>query len=60
MKKPPSVVQLPGGIKIQGLPFRITERHEDGRPKTFELLPSGEKGDCILFADESWIRSPSK
>lgn len=54
----PSVVQLPGGVLLKALPFKIVERDADGRPKLFELLPPGEKGTCALFADEEWIRSP--
>jgi hypothetical protein len=60
LKSIPSVVQLPGGIQLQGLPFKIVEYNPDGTPKLFELLPSGEKGPCVLFAQEAWIRSPIK
>lgn len=56
----PSVVQLPGGIVLKGLPFKIVEYNTDGSPKTFELFPASYTGktDCVLFADEEWIRSP--
>ena len=57
-KSRPSVVQLPGGIILQGVPFNIVEYHPDGTPKLFELLPTGKEGECSLFADESWIRRP--
>lgn len=53
----PSAVQLPGGIRLVGIQFKIIGRHEDGSPKTFEILPPGEKGDCSLYASEEWIRS---
>lgn len=59
---PPSVVQLPGGVRLSGIPFRITERHEDGSPKTFEILPAltSSPVDCVLYANEEWIRAPKR
>lgn len=62
-KSIPSVVQLPGGIQLKGLHFKIVEHNPDGTPRLFELRPSGEQpppgpGRCILFADEEWIRRP--
>lgn len=63
MKKVPSVVQLPGGIKLSGIAFRVIERHEDGSPRLFELLPKGAdtSGPDIwfLFADADAIREPA-
>ncbi len=57
--KIPSVVQLPGGIRLTGVPFRIVAYNDDGSPKTFEIMPKNvAKSDCVLFADEKWIRSP--
>ena len=63
MKQPPGVVQLPGGIKLEALPFRVLEYNEDGSPKTFELLPRGSVdrgkggvGIWWLFASEAEIR----
>ncbi len=62
----PRVVQLPGGVKLYPVPFKIVERNADGSPKTFELLPAGTgiygEDKCALFADEAWIRAanPSK
>lgn len=62
LKSVPSQVQLPGGVTLKGLPFRILTYNDDGSPKTFELLPAGSKptdaAACTLFADETWIRSP--
>ena len=62
LKSVPNQVQLPGGIILKGLPFRIVGYNDDGTPKTFELLPSGQEpggdGACVLFANEEWIRSP--
>lgn len=62
LKSVPSVIQLPGGVKLSGVKFRITERDEAGCPKTFEILPPGAESPktdgCVLFADENWIRSP--
>lgn len=60
----PSQVQLPGGILLKGLPFKIVEYHPDGSPRLFELLPAGdpfdlaEDGTCVLFAREELLRSP--
>lgn len=52
LKAIPSVVQLPGGVVLQGKNFKIVDRFENGRPKTFELLPSGTKGDFVMYASE--------
>lgn len=62
LSSPPSVVQLPGGIRLSGVPFKIVDRHEDGSPKTFEILPrmTSTKPDCVLYADEEWIRGPGR
>ena len=62
LKSIPSVVQLPGGVVLKGLPFKILTYNDDGSPKTFELLPrdvhlAGPEA-CVLFADEGWIRRP--
>jgi hypothetical protein len=57
-------VQLPGGILLKGMPFRIVAYNDDGTPRLFELQPAGapfdlkEVGTCHLFAHEDWIRSP--
>lgn len=61
LSKVPSVVQLPGGIKLQAVAFRVVECADDGSPKLFELLPKGARpgpGVWFLFADESAIRTP--
>lgn len=63
-KNIPSVVQLPGGVQLKAMPFKIVEYNLDGTPKLFELQPAGphdmSKGDaCVLFAQEEWIRSPA-
>lgn len=63
-KSIPSQVQLPGGILLKGMPFKIVEYNPDGTPRLFELQPAGapfdikEPGTCCLFAREGWIRSP--
>ena len=62
-KSIPSQVQLPGGIVLKGLPFKIVEYNPDGTPRLFELQPLGlhdikADGACVLFAREDWIRSP--
>lgn len=60
MKRIPGVVQLPGGVKLSAVPFRVVERHADGSPRLFELMPRGAeiKGEGVwaLFADEESIR----
>lgn len=63
LSKVPSRVQLPGGRVLQGIPFKILTYHDDGSPATFEILPKGTelaKCECVLFADEDWIRGPVK
>jgi len=63
-KSIPSQVQLPGGIVLKGMPFKIVEYNPDGTPKLFELQPSDAafdikaEGACILFAREELLRSP--
>jgi hypothetical protein len=63
-KSIPSQVQLPGGIMLKGMPFKIVAYNADGSPRLFELLAPGEsfdikeEGACILFAREDWIRRP--
>ena len=63
-KSIPNQVQLPGGIILKGLPFKIVAYNPDGTPKLFELQPPGSDfdikadGTCVLFAREDWIRSP--
>ncbi len=57
----PTKIQLPGGIPLNAMPFKIVEYTDDGRPKLFELQPDGphdmSKSDaCVLFAQERWIR----
>jgi hypothetical protein len=63
-KSIPSQVQLPGGVVLKGLPFKIVEYNADGSPRMFELQPPGPHdlsadGACILFAQEEWIRCPA-
>lgn len=61
LKSIPSVVQLPGGIRLNAVPFRVIAYHDDGSPMTFEILPRGaEKAEIWLFADENQIRSNLK
>ena len=63
-KSIPSQVQLPGGVVLKGMPFKIIQYNPDGSPKLFELQPSDSSfdiktdGACVLFADEKWIRRP--
>ena len=63
-KSIPSQVQLPGGITLKGLPFKIVAYNPDGTPKLFELQPPGPgfdikaEGTCVLFAREELLRNP--
>lgn len=63
-KSIPSQVQLPGGIMLKGMPFKIVAYNPDGSPKLFELLPFGaafdikDNGACVLFARETVVRKP--
>jgi hypothetical protein len=55
-------VQLPGGIRLVPVPFRVVESNPDGSPKLFELMPPGTKvegvdGMWALFADEAALRA---
>ena len=61
--KIPGVVQLPGGIRLNAVPFRVVERNADGSPRLFELMPPGSNVDGVpdmwaLFADEESLRKP--
>lgn len=64
LKSIPSQVQLPGGITLKALPFKIVAYHPDGTPKLFELQPASTPFDikqhstCVLFAREELLRSP--
>lgn len=60
----PSQLQLPGGVVLKAMPFKIVEYHQNGTPKLFELRPADVHhdmkidGNCVLFANEVWIRAP--
>ena len=60
----PSQLQLPGGILLKALPFKIVAYHDDGSPKLFELQATDAPFDitkpstCMLFAREGLLRSP--
>lgn len=58
--KIPRVIQLPKGVRLTGILFRIVSYNEDGSPKTFELLPPDAKAEgkglWTLFADDRAIR----
>ena len=62
-KSIPSQLQLPGGITLKGMPFKIVEYNTDGTPKLFELQAPGPHdlsadGACVLFAREELLRNP--
>lgn len=60
----PSQLQLPGGILLKGLPFKIVAYNDDGTPKLFELQPTNapfditQESTCVLFAREELLRAP--
>lgn len=67
LKSIPSQVQLPGGVVLKGMPFKVVEYNPDGTPKLFELLPAGAfeinkaatgDGTIVLFASEELLRRP--
>jgi hypothetical protein len=66
VKSIPSVVQLPGGVRLHGLLFVCVDYNEDGSPKTFELQaadlpkPPGKRDEWVLFAHEEQIRAPGR
>ena len=65
LKAVPSVVQLPGGIKLQAIPFKVIKRDEAGRPIVFQIMPAGtplgnDDEMWALFADEASIRAAKR
>lgn len=65
MPKHPSVVQLPGGIRLSAIPFRVVERNADGSPKLFEICPPGTAVEGVrdmwtLYADAVSIRKDER
>jgi hypothetical protein len=64
LKSIPTQVQLPGGLTLKGLPFKIVAYNDDGSPRLFELQPVGAafdikaEGSCVLFAREELLRNP--
>ena len=63
-KSIPSQLQLPGGVVLKAMPFKIVDYNPDGSPRLFELQPPGpgfdikEQGTCMLFAREELLRNP--
>ncbi len=57
-------MQLPGGVSLRGVPFRVIGRDADGRPLVLEIEPPGTplsgRGVWVLFADEDAIRRPGQ
>jgi hypothetical protein len=65
MPKHPSVVQLPGGIRLSAVPFRVVERNEDGSPRLFAIMPPGTQVEGVrdmwtLYGDASTIRQDER
>lgn len=64
--KIPSQVKIAGGVVLKAMPFKIIAYNNDGSPKTFELRSANEPhdmsvdGNCVLFANEEWIRTPHR
>ena len=48
-KSIPNQVQLPGGIILKGLPFKIVEYNPDGTPKPFKIVEYNPDGTPKLF-----------
>jgi len=42
MKKRPTVIQLPGGVKFHAVVLQVIERDEGGAPRTFRVLRDNE------------------
>jgi hypothetical protein len=64
-KSIPSQLQLPGGVVLKAMPFKIVAYNDDGSARLFELQPSdldfkadASKGECVLFAREDLLRNP--
>lgn len=66
-KSIPSQLQLPGGVLLKALPFKVVEYNPDGSPRLFELQPDGafdvkkastNDDACVLFASEELLRMP--
>jgi hypothetical protein len=64
-KSIPTQLQLPGGVVLKAMPFRVVEFNADGTPKLFELQPDGAfdiknaatgDGTVVLFARETLLR----
>ena len=64
-KSIPTQLQLPGGVVLKAMPFRVVEFNDDGTPKLFELQPEGafdikqaatDNGTVVLFASEQLLR----
>lgn len=56
-KRPPVVIQLPGGVTVKGFAFRITKLDAHGRAVEFELT-EGEDFDCVLWATPEFLAQP--
>lgn len=61
----PTQVQLPGGVILKAMPFKVVEYNSDGSPKLFELQSpdpgfkaDAYAGECVLFANEGMLRNP--
>lgn len=63
MRNIPSVIQLPGGVKLTGIVFKVVEYNQDGSPKLFEFVPDGVPGQgtphqWVFFGDPIEVRAP--
>lgn len=62
LKKPPSVVQLPGGVRLNAVPFKVVEYAKNESPLRFEILPRDVDVDQVkefvfwLYAHEDSVR----
>lgn len=65
MPKAPSAITIAGGIRLEGMKFRVVGWDPDGRPTTFELLPPGavpapDDRTYTLWACEAHVRAPGQ
>lgn len=59
LKKPPSIINLPGNVKVRAYDFRVTKLDAENRPVAFELVPAGTGDtDCVLWAADFFVKNP--
>lgn len=60
----PSMIQLPGGVRLSGVAFAVRAVDAAGRPTLFEIMPVDHPhaGPSLytLFVDEAQLRAPGQ